>query len=69
MKAGHCKLEDQSCSVLANAFKKNKKIKLEEIDLNSNNISGKGFEVLFASLSTIKSVQIVNVSANITEEN
>ena len=38
LKAGSCKLQDQSCSVIANAFKKNKKIKLEEIDLNTNNI-------------------------------
>jgi len=34
LKANHCKLEDQSMSVLSDAFKKCKKTKLHEISLN-----------------------------------
>ena len=61
LKAGSCKLEDQSCTVIQNAFKKCKNIKLEEIDLNTNNITGDGFKALFEGLSTMNSIQTINL--------
>jgi len=40
---------------------------MREIDLDSNKISGLGFKALFVGLESMKSIEIVNVSNNITE--
>jgi len=67
LKAGSCKLSDASCPILDKALKVGKP-KLREIDLNHNSISGLGFKTLFNGVSSLNSIEIVNVSSNITEE-
>ncbi len=50
LKASQCKLEDPSSEIISAAIKKNKKMKLLEIDLSTNNIKSNGFKALFVGL-------------------
>jgi Ran GTPase-activating protein (RanGAP) involved in mRNA processing and transport len=66
LKVSDCKLSDASCTIFDKALRVGKP-KLKEIDLSHNNISGNGFKTLFNGVSSLNSIEIVNVSSNITE--
>ena len=66
LKAASCELESASCPIFEKAIRVGKP-KMREIDLDSNKISGLGFKALFVGLESMKSIEIVNVSNNITE--